>query len=113
MDASIVDQQLQASISPLQEKLASLDQKLHSLPVVDPQLSQVQSEQMISLQNQVNSLNGYLDEISAELAKVPQMVEEKVHTKVTTLQPVGVAPAVDPKKDAFAELDSILADINL
>jgi predicted nucleic acid-binding Zn-ribbon protein len=113
MDASIVDQQLQASISPLQEKLASLDQRLHSLPVVDPQVSQVQSEQMISLQNQVNSLNGYLEEISAELAKVPQMVEEKVHTKVATLQPVAVSPAADPKKDAFAELDAILADINL
>jgi predicted nucleic acid-binding Zn-ribbon protein len=112
IDTSIVEQQLQASISPLQEKLASLDQRLHNLPAVDPQVSQVQSEQMISLQNQVNSLNGYLEEISTELAKVPQMVEEKVHSKVATLQPVAVAPAADPKKDALAELDSILADIN-
>jgi predicted nucleic acid-binding Zn-ribbon protein len=112
IDTSIVEQQLQASISPLQEKLASLDQRLHNLPVPDPQVSQVQSEQMISLQNQVNSLNGYLEEISTELAKVPQMVEEKVHSKVATLQPVAAAPAADPKKDALSELDSILADIN-
>jgi predicted nucleic acid-binding Zn-ribbon protein len=111
VDTSMLQQQMQASIAPLQERLASLDQRLHSMPVIDPQVSQVQSEQMISLQNQVNSLNGYLEEISAELAKVPQMVEDRVQHKVALLQPV-VEP-VNPKKDAFSELDAILADINL
>ncbi|HEY9826933.1 MAG TPA: hypothetical protein V6D19_15955, partial [Stenomitos sp.] len=110
---------MQAVVGPLHEQLAALDQKLNSLPVVDPGVSQLQAEQMISLQNQLNSTNGLIEEVTKqlssqiqeELAKIPQMVDAKIDQKVSAVQ---AAPAPqNPKQDALSELDSILADINL
>ncbi len=117
-------QELQAAIGPLREQLGALEHKLNSTPAPDANVSQLQSEQMISLQNQLNGINGLVEEISnqftseltkvhSELSKVPELVEKHVDHKVATLQPVAAVPAQDSKKDALSELDAILADINL
>jgi DNA repair exonuclease SbcCD ATPase subunit len=114
-----VQQEVNAVISPLREQLVTLEQRLSGLPVVDPHASQLQAEQMVSLQNQLNSTNGTLEELAthltdhltSELSKIPQMVESHVDQKVAQLQPT--APVVNKKQDALSELDSILADINL
>jgi hypothetical protein len=114
-----VQQEVHSVISPLREQLVALEQRLSSLPVVDPHASQLQAEQMVSLQNQLNSTNGTLEELAthltdhltSELSKIPQLVESQVDSKVAQLQPA--APVVNKKQDALSELDSILADINL
>jgi chromosome segregation ATPase len=112
-DPSSLEADLQAAIGPLREQVAALQNQLSSMPKVDPNLSQLQSEQMISLQNQLNSTNGLIEEVAAqltsELSKIPQLIDEKVDHKVATLP----AAAPEPKKDALSELDAILADINL
>jgi chromosome segregation ATPase len=104
---------IQSAIGPLREQVAALQQQLSSMPKLDPNVSQLQSEQMISLQNQLNSTNGLIEEVTAqltsELSKIPQLIDEKVDHKVSTLP----AAAPEPKKDAMSELDAILADINL
>jgi uncharacterized phage infection (PIP) family protein YhgE len=113
-----VQQEVNAVISPLREQLAALDRRLSGLPVADPHTSQLQAEQMVSLQNQLNSTNGTLEELAthltdhltSELSKIPQMVESHVDKKVAQPQP---AAPVNKKQDALSELDSILADINL
>jgi predicted nucleic acid-binding Zn-ribbon protein len=113
-----IHQEMQAVVGPLHEQIAALEQKLGSIHSVDPQVSQLQAEQMISLQNQLNSTNGLIEEvtaqlsnqITAELSKIPQLVDAQIEQKVSTLQP---APVSDKKQDALSELDSILADINL
>ncbi len=114
-----VRQEVQAVISPLREQLAALEQRLGSLPVADPQVSQLQAEQMVSLQNQLNSTNGAIEDMAthltehmtSELSKIPKMVETHVEQKVALLQPA--APVADKKQDALSELDAILADISL
>ncbi len=112
-DPSSLEADMQAAIGPLREQVAALQHQLGSMPKVDPNLSQLQSEQMISLQNQLNSTNGLIEEVTAqltsELSKIPQLIDEKVDHKVSTLP----AAAPEPKKDALSELDAILADINL
>jgi uncharacterized coiled-coil DUF342 family protein len=113
-----VQQEVHSVISPLREQLVALEQRLSGLPVADPHASQLQAEQMVSLQNQLNSTNGTLEELAthltdhltSELSKIPQMVESHVDKKVAQLQP---AAPVNTKQDALSELDSILADINL
>jgi archaellum component FlaC len=113
-----VQQEVNSVISPLREQLVALEQRLSGLPVSDPHASQLQAEQMVSLQNQLNSTNGTLEELAthltdhltSELSKIPQMVESHVDKKVAQLQP---AAPVNKKQDALSELDSILADINL
>lgn len=121
LDPSAIHQEMQAVIGPLHEQLAALEQKVSNAPQPDTSVSQVQAEQMISLQNQLNNMTGLIEEISnqftseltkvnSELSKVPQLVEKHVDHKVSNLQPV--APQ-DPKKDSLSELDAILADINL
>jgi hypothetical protein len=112
-DSSSLEADLQAAVGPLREQVAALQNQLSSMPKVDPNVSQLQSEQMISLQNQLNSTNGLIEEVAAqltsELSKIPQLIDEKVDHKVATLP----TAAPEPKKDAFSELDAILADINL
>jgi hypothetical protein len=112
-DQSSVEADMQAAIAPLREQVTALQTQLSSLPKVDPSVSQIQSEQMISLQNQLNSTNGLIEEVTAqltaELSKIPQLIDEKVDHKVSTLP--AAAPA--PQKSALSELDAILADINL
>ncbi|WP_404785615.1 hypothetical protein [Altericista sp. CCNU0014] len=117
-----VQQEVQSVISPLRDQLMALEQRLSSLPVADPQVSQLQAEQMVSLQNQLNSTNGAIEDmaahltehLTAELSKIPKMVETHVEQKVSQLQPVAAAaPVADKKQDALSELDAILADINL
>jgi chromosome segregation ATPase len=113
-----VQQEVNSVISPLREQLAALEQRLSGMSVADPHASQLQAEQMVSLQNQLNSTNGTLEELAthltdhltSELSKIPQMVESHVDKKVAQLQP---AAPVNKKQDALSELDSILADINL
>jgi chromosome segregation ATPase len=113
-----VQQEVQSVISPLREQLASLEQRLSGLPVADPHATQLQAEQMVSLQNQLNATNGTIEDmvnhltqhVTTELSKVPQIVESHVNQKVAQLQP---AAPVNKKQDALSELDSILADINL
>jgi predicted nucleic acid-binding Zn-ribbon protein len=112
-DPSSLEADMQAAIGPLREQVAALQNQLGSMPRMDPNVSQLQSEQMISLQNQLNSTNGLIEEVTAqltaELSKIPQLIDEKVDHKVSTLP----AAAPEPKKDALSELDAILADINL
>jgi chromosome segregation ATPase len=112
-DQSSVEADMQAAIAPLREQVTALQTQLSSLPKVDPSVSQIQSEQMISLQNQLNSTNGLIEEVTAqltaELSKIPQLIDEKVDHKVSTLP----AAAPSPQKSALSELDAILADINL
>ena len=112
-DPSSLEADMQAAIGPLREQVAALQNQLGSMPKMDPNVSQLQSEQMISLQNQLNSTNGLIEEVTAqltaELSKIPQLIDEKVDHKVSTLP----AAAPEPKKDALSELDAILADINL
>jgi chromosome segregation ATPase len=112
-DSSSVQAEMQAALGPLREQVTALQNQLSSMPKVDPTVSQLQSEQMISLQNQLNSTNGLIEEVTAqltsELSKIPQLIDEKVDHKVATLP----AAAPEPKKDALSELDAILADINL
>lgn len=112
-DPSSVEADMQAALGPLREQVTALQTQLSSLPRVDPSVSQIQSEQMISLQNQLNSTNGLIEEVTAqltaELSKIPQLIDEKVDHKVATLP--AAAPA--PQKSALSELDAILADINL
>jgi chromosome segregation ATPase len=112
-DTSSLEAEMQAAIGPLREQVAALQNQLGSMPRLDPNVSQLQSEQMISLQNQLNSTNGLIEEVTAqltaELSKIPQLIDEKVDHKVSTLP----AAAPEPKKDALSELDAILADINL
>jgi chromosome segregation ATPase len=113
-----IQQEVLSVVGPLREQLVALEQRLGSLPVADPQAAQLQAEQMVSLQNQLNSTNGAIEDmathltehLTTELSKIPQMVETHVERKVGQLQP---AAPVDKKQDALSELDSILADINL
>jgi chromosome segregation ATPase len=115
-----IQQEVQSVISPLREQLTALEQRLGSLPVADPQVSQLQAEQMVSLQNQLNSTNGAIEDmathltehLTTELSKIPKMVETHVDQKVAQLQPIA-APVADKKQDALSELDAILADISL
>jgi predicted nucleic acid-binding Zn-ribbon protein len=106
-----IEAEMQAAIGPLRDQVAALQNQLSSLPKIDPHVSQLQSEQMISLQNQLNSTNGLIEEVTAqltsELSKIPQLIDEKVDHKVATLP----AAPQDVKKDSLSELDSILADI--
>lgn len=112
-DPASIQQEVQAALSPLQAQIEALESQLGSLPKVDPSLSQLQSEQLISLQNQLNSTNGLIEEVAeqvtAELSKIPNLIDEKVDHKVATL-PVA-APPQDKKQGALSELDAILADI--
>jgi chromosome segregation ATPase len=121
LDTGAIHQEMQAVIGPLHEQLVALEQKMSHAPQPDASVSQVQAEQMISLQNQLNNMTGLIEEISnqftseltkvnSELSKVPQLVEKHVDHKVSNLQPV--APQ-NPQKDSLSELDAILADINL
>jgi hypothetical protein len=118
LNPEVVKQEVHAVMGPLREQLTVLEQRLSGLSVADPHAAQLQAEQMVSLQNQLNSTNGTLEEmanhltehVTTELSKIPQMVESHVNQKVAQLQPV--AP-VNKKQDALSELDSILADINL
>lgn len=118
LSSESVQHEVQSIVGPLREQLVALEQRLNSLPVADPQAAQLQSEQMISLQNQLNSTNGAIEDmaahltehLTAELSKIPKMVETHVEQKAAQLQP---AAPVDKKKDALSELDDILADINL
>jgi chromosome segregation ATPase len=113
-----IQQEVQSVVGPLREQLTVLEQRLGSLSVADPQAAQIQAEQMVSLQNQLNSTNGAIEDmathltehLTTELSKIPQMVESHVERKVGQLQP---AAPVDKKQDALSELDAILADINL
>lgn len=113
-----VQQEVQSVVGPLREQLTVLEQRLGGLSVADPQAAQIQAEQMVSLQNQLNSTNGAIEDmathltehLTTELSKIPQMVESHVERKVGQLQP---AAPVDKKQDALSELDAILADINL
>jgi chromosome segregation ATPase len=114
-----VQQEVHSVINPLREQLVALEQRLGNLPVADPKVSQLQAEQMVSLQNQLNSTNGAIEDMAAhftehltsELSKIPKMVETHVEQKVSQLQPA--APVADKKQDALSELDAILADISL
>jgi chromosome segregation ATPase len=118
LDPVAVRQEVQSIVAPLREQLTGLEQRLGGLSVADPQAAQIQAEQMVSLQNQLNSTNGAIEDmathltehLTTELSKIPQMVETHVERKVGQLQPT--AP-VDKKQDALSELDAILADINL
>ena len=113
-----IQQEVQSVVGPLREQLTVLEQRLGGLSVADPQAAQIQAEQMVSLQNQLNSTNGAIEDmathltehLTTELSKIPQMVESHVERKVGQLQP---AAPVDKKQDALSELDAILADINL
>ncbi len=113
-----IQQEVQSIVGPLREQLTVLEQRLGGLAVADPQAAQIQAEQMVSLQNQLNSTNGAIEDmathltehLTTELSKIPQMVESHVERKVGQLQP---AAPVDKKQDALSELDAILADINL
>lgn len=119
-DASVIHQEMQAAIGPLHEQITALDQKLGNMPTMDPNVHQLQAEQMVSLQNQLNSTNGLIEEVAgqfttelskvtADLTKIPQLIEETIDQKLSNFQ--SAAPQ-NPKKDAMSELDSILADIN-
>ncbi len=113
-----IQQEVHSVVAPLRDQLVALEQRLGGLSVADPQAAQIQAEQMVSLQNQLNSTNGAIEDmathltehLTTELSKIPQMVETHVDKKVGQLQP---AAPVDKKQDALSELDSILADINL
>jgi archaellum component FlaC len=113
-----IQQEVRSVVGPLREQLTILEQRLSGLSVADPQAAQIQAEQMVSLQNQLNSTNGAIEDmathltehLTTELSKIPQMVETHVERKVGQLQP---AAPVDKKQDALSELDAILADINL
>jgi hypothetical protein len=113
-----IQQEVHSVVAPLREQLVALEQRLGGLSVADPHAAQIQAEQMVSLQNQLNSTNGAIEDmathftehLTTELSKIPQMVETHVERKVGQLQP---AAPVDKKQDALSELDSILADINL
>ncbi len=113
-DADAIQRDMEVALNPLHAKVAELQNHISSLPKVDPTLTQIQSEQMVSLQNQLNSTNGMLEELAAqlqsELSKIPQIVDEKVQHKVSMLP---VAEPQDTKKSALSELDDILAGINL
>jgi DNA repair exonuclease SbcCD ATPase subunit len=118
LNPEVVKQEVHAVMNPLREQLTALEQRFSGLSVADPHAAQLQAEQMVSLQNQLNSTNGTLEEmathltehVTTELSKIPQMVESHVNQKVAQLQP---AAPVNTKQDALSELDSILADINL
>jgi uncharacterized protein YukE len=118
LNPEVVKQEVHAVMGPLREQLTALEQRFSGLSVADPHAVQLQAEQMVSLQNQLNSTNGTLEEmathltehVTTELSKIPQMVESHVNQKVAQLQP---AAPVNTKQDALSELDSILADINL
>jgi hypothetical protein len=118
LSPEVIKQEVHAVMSPLREQLGALEQRFSGLPVADPHAAQLQAEQMVSLQNQLNSTNGTLEELAthltdhltSEISKIPYMVESHVDKKVAQLQP---AAPVDKKQDALSELDSILADINL
>jgi DNA repair exonuclease SbcCD ATPase subunit len=118
LNPEVVQQEVHAVMNPLREQLTALEQRFSGLSVADPHAAQLQAEQMVSLQNQLNSTNGTLEEmathltehVTTELSKIPQMVESHVNQKVAQLQP---AAPVNQKQDALSELDSILADINL
>lgn len=113
-DAESIQRDMQAALSPLHERISEFQHQLSSLPKTDPNVSQIQFEQMISLQNQLNSTNGLIEEVAAqltaELSKIPKLIDEKVEHKVASL-PMGEPQ--DSKKGALSELDAILADINL
>ena len=113
MDPAAIHQEMQGIVGPLQEQLVALENKLNAVPTVDPKASQIQAEQMVSLQNQLNMVTGQLDEvtsqISEEFSKLPQIVEDQVQQKVATLQP---APPDSSAQSKASELDDILAGIN-
>jgi chromosome segregation ATPase len=118
LNPEAVQHEVQSVVGPLREQLVALEQRLGGMPVADPHAAQLQAEQMVSLQNQLNSTNGAIEDmalhltehLTTELSKIPKMVETHVDHKVSQLQP---AAPVDKKKDALSELDDILADINL
>jgi chromosome segregation ATPase len=118
LNPEAVQHEVQSVVGPLREQLVALEQRIGGMPVVDPHAAQLQAEQMVSLQNQLNSTNGAIEDmtmhltehLTTELSKIPKMVETHVDQKVAQIQP---AAPVDKKKDALSELDDILADINL
>jgi chromosome segregation ATPase len=120
LSPEVVKQEVHAVMGPLREQLIALEQRLGSLPVADPHAAQLQAEQMVSLQNQLNSTNGSIEDMvshltehfTTEFSKIPQMIESHVDKKVANLPQAAPAP-VNTKQDALSELDSILADINL
>jgi chromosome segregation ATPase len=119
LSPEVVKQEVHAVMGPLREQLTALEQRLSGLSVADPHAAQLQAEQMVSLQNQLNTTNSTIEDmvnhltehLTTELSKVPQMIESHVDKKVVNLQPA--AAPVNKKQDALSELDSILADINL
>ena len=106
-------EEVHASITPLQEKLATLQSQLENQPMFDPAVTQAQSQQLQTLQHELAELGTRMDHlttnVSTELAKIPNLVDEKVHNQIQPqYQPVSEERQV---ADSKADLDAILANL--
>lgn len=110
-------QQLQAAIGPLQDQIGQLEGRINAIPMIDPNVTQAQEEQLQGLQHHLQDLSNRLDTVSTqfstEMANLPNIVDEQVQNRVGEIREQTV-PQVDEsaKQDKMSELDSLLADLS-
>ena len=128
MDPEQLEQQLQATITPLQAQLSGLEGRLDQLPVSASDAGQPQLQQVQGLQGQLAHLKERVDKLSVriveDLESMPKLMEERIDRRVAELQPVAAmaAPALEEssaeaaghhenREDLTAELDSIVSGL--
>ncbi len=107
-----IHSELASVVNPLRDQLGSLEQKLNSIPVPDPNLLQSQSQQLGHLHSQLDTLSSRIDNVSSQLNGIPSLVEETVHQQVEDFKRQQPA-APPPQNDKLSELDDILSGLNL
>lgn len=110
-------QQLQAAIGPLQDQIGQLEGRINSISAIDPGRIQGQEEQLQGLQQHLQDLSNRLESVSAqfsaEMANLPNVVDEQVQNRVGELREQTVPQADEAaKQDKLSELDSLLADLS-
>lgn len=117
VDSEALHQQLQAAMGPLQDQIGQLEGRINTLPTIDPTVTQGQEEQLQGLQHHLQDLSNRLETVSAqfsaEMANLPNMVDDQVQNRVSEIREQTV-PQVDEavKDNKMSELDSLLADLS-
>lgn len=117
LNSDELHQQLQSAIGPLQDQIGQLEGRINSIPNIDPGKMQGQEDQLQGLQHHLQDLSNRLESVSAqfsaEMANLPNMVDEQVQNRVGELREQTVPqPNEAAQQDKFSELDSLLADLS-
>ncbi|WP_299491431.1 hypothetical protein [Acaryochloris sp. IP29b_bin.137] len=116
-NAEDLHQRLQAAVGPLQDQIGQLEGRINGIPAIEPGMIQGQADQLQGLQHHLQDLSNRLESVSAqfsaEMANLPNMVDEQVQSRVGELREQTV-PQVDDtaQQDKLSELDSLLADLS-